>query len=53
MTEVELFSHLILGFETALSLTNLAYCFAGVLLGTAIGVLPGLGPSRRSRSCCR
>lgn len=44
MTEVELFSHLILGFETALSLTNLAYCFAGVLLGTAIGVLPGLGP---------
>ena len=33
-----------LGFETALSLTNLLYCFIGVLLGTAIGVLPGLGP---------
>jgi TctA family transporter len=33
-----------LGFETALSLANLLYCFVGVLLGTAIGVLPGLGP---------
>ncbi|MBM7327724.1 tripartite tricarboxylate transporter permease (plasmid) [Agrobacterium pusense] len=41
---MELLSHLFLGFETALSLTNLAYCFIGVLLGTAIGVLPGLGP---------
>lgn len=41
---MELLSHLLLGFETALSLTNLAYCFVGVVLGTAIGVLPGLGP---------
>jgi len=41
---MELISHLGLGFETALSFTNLAYCFLGVLLGTAIGVLPGLGP---------
>jgi len=41
---MELLSHLFLGFETALSLTNLAYCFVGVFLGTAIGVLPGLGP---------
>jgi putative tricarboxylic transport membrane protein len=23
---------------------NLLYCFIGVLLGTAVGVLPGLGP---------
>ncbi len=41
---MDLISHLGLGFETALSLTNLAYCFLGVMLGTAIGVLPGLGP---------
>lgn len=41
---MELLSNLMLGFDTALSLTNLAYCFVGVLLGTAIGVLPGLGP---------
>ncbi|MBY3314637.1 tripartite tricarboxylate transporter permease [Rhizobium laguerreae] len=41
---MELLSHLFLGFETALSFTNLAYCFVGVFLGTAIGVLPGLGP---------
>lgn len=41
---MELLSNLLLGFDTALSLTNLAYCFVGVLLGTAIGVLPGLGP---------
>ncbi|MEJ5989710.1 tripartite tricarboxylate transporter permease [Ramlibacter sp. PS3R-8] len=42
---MELISHLALGFETALSLQNLAYCFLGCLLGTLIGVLPGLGPS--------
>ncbi|TAV19900.1 tripartite tricarboxylate transporter permease [Rhizobium ruizarguesonis] len=41
---MELLSHLFLGFETALSFTNLVYCFVGVFLGTAIGVLPGLGP---------
>jgi TctA family transporter len=40
-----LISHLALGFETALSLQNLMYCFIGCLLGTFIGVLPGLGPS--------
>ncbi|KQT09353.1 tripartite tricarboxylate transporter permease [Ramlibacter sp. Leaf400] len=42
---MELFSHLALGFETALSLQNLTYAFIGCLLGTLIGVLPGLGPS--------
>jgi TctA family transporter len=40
-----LISHLALGFDTALSLQNLMYCFIGCLLGTFIGVLPGLGPS--------
>lgn len=32
------------GFGVALSLINLVYCFAGVLLGTLVGVLPGIGP---------
>ncbi|MBS1207681.1 MAG: hypothetical protein H6R19_79 [Proteobacteria bacterium] len=41
---MDLLNHLALGFQTALSLHNLLYCFIGVLLGTAVGVLPGLGP---------
>ncbi|HMN66004.1 MAG TPA: tripartite tricarboxylate transporter permease, partial [Burkholderiaceae bacterium] len=41
---MELLSNLALGFGTALSLTNIFYCFIGVLLGTLIGVLPGIGP---------
>ncbi|WP_346897342.1 tripartite tricarboxylate transporter permease [uncultured Roseibium sp.] len=36
---MELFT---LGFAT-LTLTSVAYCFAGVFLGTLIGVLPGVG----------
>src|SRR5262245_24494405 len=32
------------GFSVALSPINLVYGFIGVLLGTIIGVLPGLGP---------
>jgi putative tricarboxylic transport membrane protein len=41
---IELFSNLALGFTTALSPINLALCFIGVLVGTLIGVLPGIGP---------
>src|SRR5919112_2245964 len=41
---MELFTDLGLGFATAFSPFNLMYCFIGVLLGTAVGVLPGLGP---------
>lgn len=41
---MELLHNLAMGFETALSLQNLAYAFLGCLLGTLIGVLPGLGP---------
>ena len=41
---MELFDNLALGFQTAFSLSNLIYCLIGVFLGTAIGVLPGLGP---------
>jgi putative tricarboxylic transport membrane protein len=40
---MEIFTNLALGFETALTLSNLMYCLIGVFLGTAIGVLPGLG----------
>ncbi|MDR1648238.1 MAG: tripartite tricarboxylate transporter permease [Zoogloeaceae bacterium] len=41
---MELFAHLSLGLDTVFTLGNLGYCFLGVLLGTLIGVLPGLGP---------
>lgn len=41
---MELFNNLSLGFETAFTLQNLMYCFIGCVLGTLIGVLPGLGP---------
>ncbi|WP_107677934.1 tripartite tricarboxylate transporter permease [Agrobacterium sp. LAD9] len=41
---MDLLSDLSIGFSTALDPFNLLYCFVGVLLGTAIGVLPGLGP---------
>jgi TctA family transporter len=41
---MELFSNLALGFGVALTFQNLLYCFMGVLLGTLIGVLPGIGP---------
>ncbi|WP_373356245.1 tripartite tricarboxylate transporter permease [Pseudoroseicyclus sp. CXY001] len=40
---MDIFSNIVLGLETALSLTNLAYCFLGVLLGTLLGVIPGIG----------
>ncbi|HEX7074151.1 MAG TPA: tripartite tricarboxylate transporter permease [Hyphomicrobiaceae bacterium] len=40
---MELLTHLAIGFATAFSPSNLLYCFLGVLLGTVIGVLPGIG----------
>jgi TctA family transporter len=42
---MDLIGHLWLGLQTSASLANLFYCFVGVFLGTAIGVLPGLGPT--------
>ena len=33
-----------LGIQVALQPVNLFYCFAGVFIGTLIGVLPGIGP---------
>lgn len=40
---MDLLANLALGFATALTPTNLFYCFVGVFLGTFIGVLPGIG----------
>jgi TctA family transporter len=37
-------SNLALGFGVAFTLQNLFYAFTGCVLGTLIGVLPGLGP---------
>ena len=41
---MELLHNLGIGFEVALTFQNILYCFFGVLLGTLIGVLPGIGP---------
>src|SRR4030081_2925955 len=41
---MDVISNLGLGFAVALTLQNVVYCFIGVLLGTIIGVLPGIGP---------
>jgi putative tricarboxylic transport membrane protein len=41
----EIFSSLAAGFATALVPINLMWGFVGCLLGTAIGVLPGIGPA--------
>ena len=40
---MDLFSNLALGFSTASTVANLGFCLIGVLLGTLIGVLPGIG----------
>jgi TctA family transporter len=41
---MELLHNLGVGFGVAFTLTNLLYAFGGAVLGTLIGVLPGLGP---------
>lgn len=41
---MELLANLSLGFSVAFSATNLMYAFIGCLLGTIIGILPGVGP---------
>src|SRR5262245_22571853 len=40
----DILANLATGWATALTLWNLGYCFLGVLIGTLVGVLPGLGP---------
>jgi putative tricarboxylic transport membrane protein len=41
---MDLINNLSLGFGVAFTLQNLMYAFIGCLLGTLIGVLPGIGP---------
>jgi len=41
---MDLLNSLSIGFDTALSIKNLFWCFAGSFLGTLVGVLPGIGP---------
>ncbi|MDP3356447.1 MAG: tripartite tricarboxylate transporter permease, partial [Polaromonas sp.] len=41
---MDLIANLSLGFGVAFTPINLLYAFAGCLLGTLIGVLPGIGP---------
>jgi putative tricarboxylic transport membrane protein len=42
---VDIFSGLINGFSIALTPINVLFAFLGALIGTAVGVLPGLGPA--------
>jgi putative tricarboxylic transport membrane protein len=42
---MDLLQHLQMAFGIALDPMNLALCFVGVLCGTLVGVLPGLGPA--------
>ncbi len=41
---MELIHNLLVGFSDVMQLEPLFYCFMGVLIGTLIGVLPGIGP---------
>jgi TctA family transporter len=41
---MDLLNNLLVGAQVAISFQNLLYAFVGVLLGTLIGVLPGIGP---------
>ena len=36
--------NLLLGFEVALQWNVLGYAFAGCIIGTLVGMMPGLGP---------
>jgi putative tricarboxylic transport membrane protein len=45
MIEMDIWSQLLGGFATAGTPINLLWAFVGCALGTAIGVLPGLGPA--------
>jgi putative tricarboxylic transport membrane protein len=42
---MEILNNLVMGFGVAATPVNLMYCFIGTLLGTFIGVLPGIGPT--------
>jgi putative tricarboxylic transport membrane protein len=41
---LEILNNLYLGFQVALTPANLLFCCIGVVIGTLVGVLPGIGP---------
>ena len=41
---MDFFSNILLGFQVVLEPTNLLLCAIGVVVGTLVGVLPGIGP---------
>jgi putative tricarboxylic transport membrane protein len=41
---MEVINYMLMGFSVCLQPVNLFYCFMGSLIGTLVGVLPGLGP---------
>ncbi len=42
---IENLQSLLLGFQTALTVGNLFLCMVGVVVGTLVGALPGIGPT--------
>jgi putative tricarboxylic transport membrane protein len=42
---MEIVAYIVNGFAVSLTPANVWYCFVGCLVGTAVGVLPGLGPT--------
>ena len=42
---MEVLDHLLLGLSVAITPINLAYLFAGVMIGMIVGIIPGFGPS--------
>jgi putative tricarboxylic transport membrane protein len=42
---MDLLNHILLGAQVLFTPTNIFFCFIGVLMGTLVGVLPGLGPT--------
>ena len=46
-----IFQGLLNGFEIALSLTNITFALIGAVLGTMVGILPGLGPAATISLC--
>jgi putative tricarboxylic transport membrane protein len=42
---MDILAHVVLGAQTLFTPTNILFCFLGVLMGTLVGVLPGLGPT--------
>jgi putative tricarboxylic transport membrane protein len=42
---MDLLNHILLGAQVLFTPANIFFCFVGVLMGTLVGVLPGLGPT--------